>query len=137
VPIMGSYGIGVERAVAVIAETHHDDAGLVWPPQVAPADVHVLLLSVRDEGARAAATEIYQELQAAGLDALLDDRDERPGVKFRDGELTGIPCRVSIGARDLADGVVEVTGRASGEKDRVPVADVVARVRELLAEQRG
>jgi prolyl-tRNA synthetase family II len=137
VPIMGSYGIGVERAIAVIAETHHDDAGLAWPPQVAPADVHVLLLSVRDEGAQTAAAGIYRELQAAGLDALLDDRDERPGVKFRDGELTGIPCRVSIGARDLADGVVEVTSRASGEKDRVPVADVVARVRELLAEQRG
>jgi prolyl-tRNA synthetase len=137
VPIMGSYGIGVERAMAVIAETHHDDAGLVWPPQVAPADVHVLLLSVRDEGAQAAAAGIYRELQAAGLDALLDDRDERPGVKFRDGELTGIPCRVSVGARDLADGVVEVTSRATGEKDRVPLADVVARVRELLAEQRA
>jgi prolyl-tRNA synthetase len=137
VPIMGSYGIGVERAIAVIAETHHDDAGLAWPPQVAPADVHVLLLSVRDEGAQTAAGELYRELQAAGLDALLDDRDERPGVKFRDGELTGIPCRVSIGARDLADGVVEVTSRATGEKDRVPVAGVVARVRELLAEQRG
>ena len=132
-PIMGSYGIGVERAMAAIAEVHHDDIGLTWPVAVAPAEVTVVLLSVKDETARAAADDIYRGLLAGGADALIDDRDERPGVKFRDAELTGIPYRVSVGSRDLADGVVEVTRRVTGEKTRVPVADVVARVLEILA----
>jgi prolyl-tRNA synthetase len=132
-PVMGSYGIGVERAMAVIAEVHHDDIGLTWPVAVAPAEVTVVLLSVKDEAARAAADDIYRGLLAGGADALIDDRDERPGVKFKDAELTGIPYRISVGARDLADGVVEVTRRVTGEKARVPVADVVARVLEILA----
>jgi prolyl-tRNA synthetase len=134
-PIMGSYGIGVERAIAVIAEVHHDDAGLAWPAQVAPAEVNVLTLSVTDEAVRTTAEDLYATLQGAGLDVLLDDRDVRPGVKFRDSELVGIPVRVSVGARDLAEGVVEVTGRADGQKDRVPLSGVTERVRELLAAQ--
>jgi prolyl-tRNA synthetase len=134
-PIMGSYGIGVERAIAVIAEVHHDDAGLAWPSQVAPAEVNVLALSVTDEAVRTTAEDLYATLQGAGLDVLLDDRDVRPGVKFRDSELVGIPVRVSVGARDLAEGVVEVTGRADGQKDRVPLSGVTERVRELLAAQ--
>ncbi len=133
VPIMGCYGVGVERAMAAIAEVHHDDAGLVWPVAVAPAEVTVVLLSTKDEAARAVAGDVYRELLAGGADALIDDRDERPGVKFRDAELTGIPCRVSVGSRDLADGVVEITWRATGEKVRVPVGDAVSRVREMLA----
>jgi prolyl-tRNA synthetase family II len=133
VPVMGCYGIGVERAMAAIAEVHHDDAGLRWPVQVSPAEVTVVLLSPRDEAARAAAADIYRELLATGADALIDDRDERPGVKFRDAELTGIPCRVSVGSRDLADGVVEITRRATGEKTRVPVRDAVALVQQILA----
>jgi prolyl-tRNA synthetase len=132
-PIMGCYGIGVERAMAAIAEVHHDDAGLTWPVQVAPAEVTVILLSTRDAEARAAAEALYGGLLAAGLDALIDDRDERPGVKYRDAELTGIPYQVSVGSRDLADGVVEITSRATGEKERVPVAEAVARVRELVS----
>ena len=132
-PVMGCYGIGVERALAVLAEVHHDDAGLCWPVQVAPAGVTVILLTPRDAGASAAAESIYQELLAAGVDALLDDRDERPGVKYKDAELTGIPLRVSVGARDLAGGVVEVSGRATGEKERVPVAEAAAHVQRLLA----
>ncbi len=130
VPIMGSYGIGVERAVAAIAEVHHDEAGLAWPPQVAPAAVTVILLSLRDPAAVEAAGALYRDLLAAGVDALLDDRDERAGVKYADAELTGIPFRVSVGSRDLADGVVEITSRATGEKhagagaagDRSPAA---------------
>ncbi|MGH3400427.1 MAG: proline--tRNA ligase [Streptosporangiaceae bacterium] len=131
-PIMGSYGIGVERAMAAIAEVHHDDAGLTWPVQVAPAQATVILLSVRDEGARAAAESLYRDLLAAGVDAMLDDREERPGVKFKDAELTGIPVRLTVGARDLADGLVEVTSRATGEKERVAVAAAVAQVTALL-----
>ncbi len=131
-PIMGSYGIGVERAIAAIAEVHHDDAGLAWPVQVAPAEVTVILLTPRDEGARETAERLYSEMQAAGIDALIDDRDERPGVKYKDAELTGIPCRVSVGKRDLADGVVEITSRATGEKERVPVAEATGYVRDFL-----
>jgi prolyl-tRNA synthetase len=132
-PIMGSYGLGVDRAIATIAEVHHDDAGLAWPVQVAPAEVTMVLVSGKDEAARAVAEDIYRELLAGGADALIDDRDERPGVKFRDAELTGIPVRVSVGSRDLADDVVEITRRATGEKVHVPVGDAVARVREILA----
>jgi prolyl-tRNA synthetase len=132
-PLMGSYGIGVERAMAVIAEVHHDDAGLTWPVQVAPAEATVILLSTRDEAASAAAESLYAELLAAGVDAFLDDRDQRPGVKYKDAELTGICCRVSVGSRDLADGVVEVTSRATGEKERVPVAEAARYVRDFLA----
>jgi prolyl-tRNA synthetase len=137
VPIQGSYGIGVERAMAVLAEVHHDDAGLAWPAQVAPADVVVVLVTPKDEQARNAAEVLYGELLEAGADALLDDRDERPGVKFRDAELTGIPCRVAVGSRDLADGVVEFAARLTGEKERVPVDQAVTRVQRHLAEQRA
>jgi prolyl-tRNA synthetase len=135
VPIMGCYGIGVERAMAAIAEVHHDDAGLTWPVQVAPAEVTVILVTVRDEAARLAAESLYAGLQAAGADVVIDDRDERPGVKFKDAELTGIPVRISVGSRDLADGVVEVVSRSAGEKERVPVEQVVKYVQELLAAQ--
>jgi prolyl-tRNA synthetase family II len=136
-PIMGSYGIGVERAMAVIAEVHHDDAGLAWPVNVAPAEVTVLLLSPKDEAVVATAETIYAELQAAGVDTLIDDRDERPGVKFRDAELTGIPYRISVGSRDLADGLVEVTSRSTGEKERVPAAQAVTRVLGYLSSRRA
>jgi len=137
IPIMGSYGIGVERAMAVIAEVHHDDVGLTWPVQVAPAEVTVVLLSPQDEATAAAAESIYLQLQAAGADALLDDRDERPGVKYRDAELVGIPCRVSVGRRDLAEGTVEITSRATGEKERVPVEQAVRYVQEFLSARRA
>ena len=136
-PIMGCYGIGVERAVAAIAEVHHDDAGLAWPVAVAPAEVTVLTLSPQDEATVAAAEAMYAELQAAGADTLIDDRDERPGVKFRDAELIGIPYRVSVGARDLAEGVVEITSRATGEKERVPADQAVTRVLRYLSDQRA
>ena len=130
IPIMGSYGIGVERAIAAIAEVHHDDAGLAWPVQVAPAEVTVLLLSVRDPEARAAAETLYSALLDAGVEALIDDRDVRPGVKYADAELTGIPFRITVGSRDLAEGVVEITRRANGEKQRVAVGEAVGWVRQ-------
>jgi prolyl-tRNA synthetase len=131
-PVMGCYGIGVERAIAAIAEAHHDDVGLTWPLQVAPAQATVILLSTRDEAARAAAATLYQDLLAAGVDTFLDDREERPGVKFKDAELTGIPFRLTVGSRDLADGLIEITSRASGEKERVAVESAVDHLRALL-----
>jgi len=137
VPVMGCYGLGIDRAIAAIAEIHHDDAGLTWPVQVAPAEATVILLTPRDEASREAAGRLYEELLTAGVDVLIDDRDERPGVKYKDAELTGIPCRVSVGKRDLADGVVEITSRATGEKERVPVAEAARYVRDFLARSAG
>jgi len=136
-PIMGSYGIGIERAVAAIAEVHHDDAGLKWPVQVAPAEVNVIMLAAKDEAVRTAAEAIYAALMAAGHDVMLDDRDERPGVKFKDAELIGIPYRISVGSRDLADGMVEVVSRETGERERVPVDQVVKHVQDLLPAPRS
>ena len=134
VPIMGSYGIGVERAIAAIAEVHHDDAGLVWPVQVSPAEVDVVLLSLKDPEVKAAAETLYSSLLDVGVDAMLDDRDVRPGVKYADAELVGIPFRISVGPRDLADGVVEITRRANGEKERIPVGEAVSHLQALLTQ---
>ena len=122
---MGSYGIGVSRAVPVIAEGTHDDLGLCWPREVAPADVHVVAAG-KDEGVFAAAEELVRGLAAAGLDVLHDDRAGKvsPGVKFKDAELIGVPTIAVVGKR-LADGVVEVRDRRTGERVEVPVAEAV------------
>jgi prolyl-tRNA synthetase len=132
-PIMGSYGIGVERAMATIVESHHDAKGIVWPMAVAPFHVVIVQLGKDDETA-AAAERLYDSLQKEGVEVVWDDRDERPGVKFSDAELIGIPLRVTVGARGLADGLVEVTERATGETARIPVADAAA---HLIAAVRG
>ncbi|MFE3196706.1 proline--tRNA ligase [Embleya sp. NPDC059237] len=131
-PVMGSYGIGVERAMAAMVETHHDKNGIVWPVAVAPFEVAVALLDVEDEKSRTTAEEIYAELRRQRVDTILDDRAERPGVKFKDIELVGIPFRVTVGARSLAEGNVEIVSRASGEKALVPVAEAVEYVRKLV-----
>ncbi|MBD0292008.1 MAG: proline--tRNA ligase [Jiangellaceae bacterium] len=123
---MGCYGIGVSRAVAAIAEQNHDDAGLVWPQEVAPADVHVVPTG-REEAVIAAAEQLAGGLDAAGVQVLLDDRDVSPGVKFNDAELIGVPLIVVVG-RGLGRGAVEVRDRRSGERTDVPVGDAVDRL---------
>ncbi len=123
---MGSYGIGVSRAVAALAEQHHDALGLVWPASVAPADVHVVVAG-KDEQLAAAET-LTEELAAAGVRVLLDDRvGVSPGVKFKDAELIGVPLIVVVG-RGLVDGVVEVRDRSTGERSDVSLTEVVARL---------
>ncbi|MYW02850.1 proline--tRNA ligase [Streptomyces sp. SID3343] len=131
-PIMGSYGIGVERAMAAVVETHHDKNGIVWPVAVAPFEVAVALLDVDDEKSRTTAEGIYAELQRQRVDTILDDRAERPGVKFKDIELVGIPFRVTVGARSLAEGNVEIVSRATGDKVLIPVSEAVDYVRGLV-----
>ena len=131
-PIMGSYGIGVERAMAAIVERHHDDAGIIWPEAVAPFTVAVVAAQHNDPGTVEAAERIYQDLLEAGVDVVIDDRKERAGVKFRDVELVGIPWRVTVGKRGVADGVVELTSRATGETTRIPLRSVVAEVTDRL-----
>jgi prolyl-tRNA synthetase len=127
---MGSYGVGVSRLVAVIAEQNFDDRGLMWPRIVAPADVHVVMAG-KDETVRAGAEKLAAELSAAGIEVLLDDRKASPGVKFADAELIGVPTILVVG-RGLAGGVVEVKDRATGERGDVPVDEAVAHVVGLV-----
>ncbi|RRD51338.1 proline--tRNA ligase [Arachnia propionica] len=128
---MGSYGIGVSRAVAAVAEATCDDKGLAWPVDLAPFQVH-LVVTGKGEELFGAAEELAGQLSEAGLDVLLDDRKASPGVKFADAELLGMPITVVVG-RGLAEGVVEVRNRATGERRDLPVAEVVGAVRELAA----
>ncbi|WP_448223767.1 proline--tRNA ligase [Gordonia iterans] len=128
---MGSYGLGVSRMVAVLAEQLHDDKGLVWPREVAPFDVH-LVIANKDEAAVAGAHRLAGELDAAGLEILFDDRKASPGVKFKDAELLGMPTVVVVG-RGWADGTVEIRDRATGEAAAVPIADAVSSVLAAVA----
>jgi prolyl-tRNA synthetase len=121
---MGSYGIGLERNLAAVVETHYDEKGIAWPVTVAPYEAVVTVLKL-DDTTVAAAERIYEDLGAAGIDVLIDDRDERPGVKFNDAELIGIPYRVTVGPRGLAEGIVEINHRASGTTDEVSVTEAV------------
>ncbi|MFI5315305.1 MAG: proline--tRNA ligase [Myxococcota bacterium] len=124
--VMGSYGIGIERIMAAAIEAHHDANGIVWPISIAPFDVVVSPVKASDSDQREKAERLYAELSAAGLEVLLDDRDERPGVKFKDADLIGVPFRVVLGPRALAKGCVELVARASGETREVPLAQVGA-----------
>ncbi len=137
VPTMGSYGIGVGRAMAAVAETHHDENGLIWPMSIAPYEVVLTVVKVDHEESMGCAERLYDELRAAGVDVLLDDRDGRPGVKFADAELIGIPLRVTIGPRGLENSIVELTARTDGERHDVPVDDVVARLVDLVVTGRS
>jgi prolyl-tRNA synthetase len=132
-PIMGCYGIGVERAMAAIVESHHDERGIAWPAAVAPFAVVVTVAQVDDPESAKVSESLYEQFSAAGIDVIIDDRDERAGVKFRDAELTGIPVRVTVGKRGLAEGSVEITRRATGETVKVNVADALTRVRDAVA----
>jgi prolyl-tRNA synthetase len=130
---MGSYGLGVSRMVAVIAEQHHDELGLRWPSAVAPFDVH-LVIANKDAQARAGATALAADLDRLGVDVLLDDRQASPGVKFKDAELLGVPWIVVVG-RGWADGVVELRDRFGGQARELAVgaslaADIAAAVAE-------
>ena len=129
---MGCYGMGITRMIAAIAEHFHDDSGLIWPTSVAPFDVTVIPVNHDDATQRDLAERIYGELQAAGLDALLETRAERPGVKFKDADLIGIPGQVVVG-RLAGVGKVEVRRRA-GATRTVDATEVVPVLRELLLE---
>ncbi len=130
--IMGCYGIGVNRIVAALAETCHDEKGLKWPVALAPFEVVVVPLNVKDAAVREAAETIYNDLQAQGVDVLIDDRDERPGVKFNDADLIGFPVRVVVGGKGLAEGVAEIKQRSEEQPTKIPLADVTSRVKGLL-----
>jgi len=135
--IMGCYGIGVNRIIAGLAETKHDENGLIWPLSVAPYEVILSVIDVTEAPTMTAAESLYAELKAAGVDVLLDDRDQRPGVKFKDADLIGIPLRVNVGGKGLKEGVVELKWRESKEADKVPVADAARAIQERLVARRA
>jgi prolyl-tRNA synthetase len=131
--VMGCYGIGVSRLVATTIEQHHDDNGIRWPMSVAPYHVHLVTIG-REESVVGAARELHQSLEKAGVEVLWDDRDERPGVKFKDADLIGVPLRVTIGAKALAGGHVELKNRAEADPKKVELVPV-AEASRVLAER--
>ena len=134
--VMGSYGIGPARIAAAAIEQNHDQDGMIWPEAIAPFDVHLLVVNVKDTKMAGIAEELYGALTAAGPDVLYDDRDERPGVKFKDADLLGLPVRVTVGAKALKEGVVEVRSRRTKVVETVPPAEAVSVVRRLLGAAR-
>jgi prolyl-tRNA synthetase len=134
---MGCYGIGISRMMAAAVEQNHDANGIIWPISIAPFQVLILPINYKDEKLRAAADKLYRDLQQRGVDVLLDERDERPGVKFKDGDLVGIPLRVTIGAKGLEKGCIELRTRREGKTDEVPLAEAVQKIRSLIGEGMG
>ncbi len=135
--IMGCYGIGVNRIVAALCETSFDENGLIWPLSIAPYEVLVIPLNVTDPETMETAERTYRELQARGVDVLMDDRDARAGVKFKDADLIGIPLRVVIGGKGLKEGQVEVRWRWETDSRRVPVGEAVVAVENLIRERKA
>jgi prolyl-tRNA synthetase len=130
--IMGCYGLGIGRTVAAAIEQNHDENGIVWPLPLAPFQVLLLSLNPKDEAVRRAADDLYTALEAQGVEVLYDDRDERPGVKFNDADLIGIPIRLVVGGKSLAQGNVELSLRRDREKHAVAIADALGRTVELV-----
>ena len=134
-PVMGCYGLGVTRTLQAVIEYSHDDNGIIWPAAVAPWQVCITALDIEPDGeVMRTATAIYDELTYAGIEVLLDDRDLRPGGKFKDSELVGFPVRVGIGERSLKEGIVEFTLRAGGDRENIPVAEAVNCVKAALGD---
>ena len=136
-PVMGSYGIGVERAMATIVEVHNDEKGIVWPVTVAPFEVVVVIAQQDDPEVAEAGEQVYAALADAGVEVIVDDRPVRAGVKFSDAELVGIPFRVTVGKRGLATGSAELTDRATGSTVSIPLDDLAKHVREAVATARA
>jgi prolyl-tRNA synthetase len=130
-PIMGCYGIGIERILTAAVEQSNDENGFWLPAAIAPFEIVVAPVNVKDEAVRVAAEDIAKGLEAAGFDVILDDRDERPGVKFKDADLVGIPFRITVGKK-VTEGTVEVVPRSTREVRDVKITAIVEHFRELL-----
>jgi prolyl-tRNA synthetase len=135
--VMGSYGIGPARILAAAVEQEADEKGIVWPPSIAPWQVHLVSLAKAGEEERGASDRLYEELSAAGAEVLYDDRDAGPGEKLTDAELLGCPLRVVVGRRSLAEGVVEAVERASGDERKLPVEEAAEEALKILQELDG
>jgi prolyl-tRNA synthetase len=134
---MGCYGIGITRTAAAAIEQNHDENGIIWPPALAPAQVHVIAVNPKEPAPRETAERLYADLAAAGVEVLYDDREERPGVKFKDADLIGIPLRVTVGPKALARGAIELKGRRDASAQEIPLADAVERLTALVREGGG
>jgi len=130
--VMGSYGIGLERIMCASVELYHDDDGIIWPPAIAPFSVIITPVNYRDE-THVASDRIYAELMDTKVDALLDDRSERPGVKFKDADLIGVPYRIVLGSANLKQGKVELFERATRRIELLDLDSVVSDVSKRLA----
>src|SRR5581483_4772140 len=135
--VMGSYGIGIERILAGAVELHHDADGIRMPVSIAPFHLALLPLQMQDAAVREAAERLYRELSEAGVEVLLDDRDERAGVKFKDADLIGLPLRIAIGKKGLAEGKVELKPRGAKDLELVALDQVVERVRQAIRDAGG
>jgi len=133
--IMGCYGIGIGRTAAACIEQNHDEDGIIWPMSIAPFQVIITPVNIKDENLSSTAEELYNSLTADGVEVILDDRDERAGVKFKDADLTGIPIRITVGARSLAEGKVEVRFRKSGEVEKIPLETVRDFITKTITDQ--
>ena len=131
---MGCYGIGVGRTMAAAVEQNNDKDGIIWPVEIAPFHVIVVPINIKDEAVKEKAFAIYYELKKAGIEVILDDRDERPGVKFKDADLIGYPVRVVIGKKTLDNGQIEVKARKTGNVQMLPADDYVDGIRSVLEE---
>jgi prolyl-tRNA synthetase len=131
---MGCYGIGIGRTVAAAIEQNHDENGIIFPLPIAPFHCSVVAINTKDSGVMAASEEIYLKLERLGIEVLFDDRDERPGVKFKDNDLIGIPLRIVVGSKGLAENKVEVKIRATGEVLSLPIEEAIATVQSLVTE---
>ncbi len=134
--VMGSYGIGLDRNLAAVVEANHDENGICWPVNIAPYEVVVTVVKPKDVECHEAAERLYEKLGEAGIDVVIDDRDERPGVKFKDAELVGFPYRVTVGPKGLAEGVFEFVRRADGSKRALPVEHAAETIVEAILDER-
>jgi prolyl-tRNA synthetase len=130
--VMGCYGIGIGRTIAAAIEQNHDDFGIIWPFPIAPFHVIVIPVNLKDDSTRKAAEDLYSALHQASVEVLLDDRDERLGVKFKDADLIGVPIQVIIGPKGLAEGNVELKNRSEGSKELVPLDQAVETLRTKI-----
>jgi prolyl-tRNA synthetase len=134
--VMGSYGIGLERNLAAVVESNHDERGICWPVNIAPYEVCVTVVKPKDVDCHEAGERLYQDLSEAGIDVIIDDRDERPGVKFKDAELVGFPYRVTVGPKGIADGIFELVRRRDGQKQDLKIEHAAGTIIEAVLDER-
>jgi prolyl-tRNA synthetase len=134
---MGCYGIGISRLVAAAIEQNHDVNGIIWPFSIAPVQVLVLPINYKDKAIQEVSDNLYEELQKRGVEVLLDDRDERPGVKFKDGDLVGIPLRVTVGAKGVEKGYLELRSRRDGKTDEIPLREAAEKIHHVVSNAIG
>jgi len=131
--IMGCYGIGVSRTLAAVAEQYNDENGFIWPVALSPFDIHVIPVNVKKAEQRELAESVYSQLRSQKITALYDDRDERPGVKFADSDLIGLPIRITVGKR-ASEGIVELKVRKTGETLEVNIENLYDTIREIIVQ---